>query len=456
MLLLHFIASAITETRHRLPVVISIKRQVQIIVASCTILGLCPLLYFSNYSILHKLGIIAGCALLAIWLAGQANKHIVKGITSLHIGLQNFKDGEFSTSLSISGDDELQHLCQLYNETADKLRQEKQWLHQRELMLDKVLHTSPDVLVLVNDRQQVIFSNYQARQFFNKTQKLEGFTVEQLLCGMPESLNDTMLGNKEGLFTLPYISGERQTWHMATGSLLLNNQRHYLYIFKQMTRELNRQEVMVWKKVIRIISHELNNSLGPISSMLHSGQLLSQKQDDERLERVFKTIEERIDHLNQFVQGYGKFAKLPSPTVTDIDVSKLIEQLKQQYYFKPEIGDNVLLSGDEMQIEQMLINLLKNSHESGSAPNDIELSIVSEPAGVVIKLQDQGKGMTDSVMTNALIPFYSTKTNGSGLGLALCREIVEAHHGNITVYNRKPNGLCVTVLLPCTVAKEGD
>ena len=427
---------------------LSIQHRILVIVVTTTAMGMTPLLYLSAFSVTEKLLALGFGVALAWFITRFTIKNVALGLTSLDVGLQNFKDGEFSSTLAYRGEDELEHLCALYNETADKLRQEKQWLMQRELMLDKVLHSSPDVLLLVNDQQQVVFSNYQARDFFAQSQKLEGYSLGDLLAELPATFQDVMQNTREGLFTLPQASGEIQTWHLATGSFLLNNQHHSLYIIKQMTRELNRQEVSVWKKVIRVISHELNNSLGPISSLLHSGQIVSKQNGDERLERVFSTIEERIAHLIQFVQGYGKFAKLPTPVLDTIDWTSLLEQLNQQCAFKLDMHADVSLQADAVQLEQLLINLLKNAHESGSEPEGIELFVQQQGANVVIEVRDRGKGMSDTVLANALIPFYSTKSSGSGLGLALCREIADAHHGHLIIQNREDQGLCVRVVLP--------
>ena len=183
-----------------------------------------------------------------------------------------------SSTLSCKSNDEFKTLFQLYNDTAETLRREKQWLYQRELMLDKVLHSSPDVLLLVNDQMHVVLSNRQACEFFHPTTRvedtgseengagtnklgasklaasssgtrsLEGYTLGTLLNNKPDTLKDVLLENREGLFTLPQGASGIQTWHMSTGTFLLNNQTHRLYILKQMTRELNRQEVSVWKK----------------------------------------------------------------------------------------------------------------------------------------------------------------------------------------------------------------
>ncbi|CAM3708689.1 MULTISPECIES: sensor histidine kinase [Pseudoalteromonas] len=386
--------------------------------------------------------------LIASYVSFRLCRSTVQGMHSLETGLLNLKDGELTTQLAYNNNDELGRLCQLYNQSAKQLRQEKQWIYQRELMLDKVLQSSPQAVLLKNDKGFIVYSNYSARDLFNAKTALEGSQFEQLLTNAHPQLSQALQRGSDGLFTLEAENQEAQAWHLSTGKLLLNNQYHYLYVFKQLTRELSRQEVEVWKKVIRIISHELNNSLGPMSSMLHSGQLLSENLNEPRLKRVFETISERIKHLNEFVQGYGKFAKLPTPQVITLDWPVLLEQLQRQWQFILEINKDVTTLADPTQIEQLLINLLKNAHESGSAPEQVSVCISQDTKGTHISVSDQGKGMSEQVMANALIPFYSTKVTGSGLGLALCREIVEAHHGQISLHNRNSGGLNVHVILP--------
>lgn len=411
-----------------------------------TAIGITPLLYVVSLSVFVKVVIV----LLTLGLSGLCfyflTTSINKSLQALEVGLLNFKDGEYSSTLACHSDDEFGALCALFNATADTLRAEKQWLHQRELMLDKVLQTSPDVLLLVDSDNRIVFSNYQARHFFNASHRLEGDSLDILLKDKPTALGEMMQDSKEGLFTLPIEDKGVETWHIAKGTFLLNNHPHRLFILKQMTRELNRQEVTVWKKVIRVISHELNNSLGPISSLLHSGKIVGNQNGDPRLVRVFKTIEERIDHLNQFVQGYGKFAKLPAPVFDIVNWNDVLAQLKQQFSFKLSMSEHIELRADSVQLEQLLINLLKNAHESGGDAQCVELAIYQNATQVIIEVLDNGKGMSESVMANALVPFYSTKATGSGLGLALCREITDAHRGHLVIQNRQEKGLCVRVV----------
>ncbi|OHU84296.1 sensor histidine kinase [Pseudoalteromonas amylolytica] len=392
---------------------------------------------------------------LATFIVSVSCATLEQGLDALELGLQNFKDGEFANQLTYQRADQLGWLCTLYNQTAEQLRREKQWIHQRELMLDKVLESSPQALLLINSNGVVVFSNLSARDLVMSNTRIEGLHLNQALEHAPAELQQAIGSAQDGLFNILNTSEEVQTWHLSTGQFLLNNQHHKLFILKQLTRELNRQEVAVWKKVIRIISHELNNSLGPMSSMLHSGKILSQGLNEPRLQRVFATIEERIKHLTAFVQGYGKFAKLPPPKLELIDWQSLINELAQQWQFvAPDSVPSSACYADNMQLQQLLINLLKNAHESGSCADKICLTIETQGRGVIVSVTDGGQGMSEQVMANALIPFYSTKATGSGLGLALCREIVEAHHGYLSLHNiyqqTEVVGLQVKIFLPCS------
>lgn len=428
---------------------LGLKARLQLLVLCCTLIACTPMLYIWDASAWQKITMVGALVIFSLVVSDYALHKFNDGLSALETGLLNFVDGEFSSQLAYNDDDQLGELCRLYNQTSEKLRAEKHWLYQRELMLDKVLQNSPEVLLLVNDREQVVFSNWAARHFFAMSStKLEGMSLADLLKHAPEGVADVVSQGKEGLFSLTGEEHEQQTWHLGAGEFLLNNQRHMLYILKQMTRELSRLEVAVWKKVIRIISHELNNSLGPISSMLHSGKLLTEQVEDKRLNRVFDTIEERIQHLITFVQGYGKFAKLPEPKIHDVDLDELLDKLAQQWTFKYPRDTKLTIKADDIQLEQLLINLLKNAHESGSTETDVELQIQHTGTRLHIDVLDRGKGMTETVLSQALIPFYSTKASGSGLGLALCREIAEAHHGHIALQNRDAGGLSVRVSLP--------
>jgi signal transduction histidine kinase len=198
-----------------------------------------------------------------------------------------------------------------------------------------------------------------------------------------------------------------------------------------------------------VIAHELNNSLAPITSLAHSGQALAGAPDTERLARVFSTIEERASHLATFIDGYARFAKLPRPRPASVPWRPLLAGLKDTLSFR--VLEPLPASAgwfDAPQIEQVLINLIKNAIESGSPEEEVTLGVAERNGGYALEVNDRGSGLAEEVLRDALLPFYSTKPNGTGLGLTLCREIVDAHGGRLSIANRKGGGAVVTVWIP--------
>jgi signal transduction histidine kinase len=167
------------------------------------------------------------------------------------------------------------------------------------------------------------------------------------------------------------------------------------------------------------------------------------------LRRVFGAIEERMAHLSGFVDGYSRFAKLPRPRLAAVDWRQFLLSLQPM---SPFVLDGMLPSGtgyfDESQMQQVLLNLVRNAAEAGSPADEVRVSLASSRGGWLVQVVDRGSGMSDDVLANALLPFYSTKASGTGLGLTLCREIVEAHGGTIDVGNRAGGGVAVRVWLP--------
>lgn len=394
-----------------------------------------------------QLGLLAAL-LLGLVLGRVVTRRLNRGLDALTTGLLNFKDNDFSVSLIHQGRDEMARLATLYNDAALKLRAERAHIYQRELMLDTVLQSSPTALMLTSQDQRVLYANPAARQLLLEGKGINGLALATLLAQLPEAIKEAMAAPQDGLFTLP-TSDEPQIWHLSRSQFQLNGQQHQLYLFKQLTRELSRAEVGTWKKVIRVISHELNNSLAPIASMAHSGQKLVANPDPALLTQVFDTISERADHLNRFLQGYVRFARLPQPQCQAINWHELLERLQGVVAFR--VREALPTSagwGDAAQLSQVLVNLLKNAAEAGSEPKDTELAIKAQPGWQCLEVTDRGSGMSEQVLTQALLPFYSTKKEGTGLGLALCREIIEAHGGRLHLENRANGGLRVKLWLP--------
>jgi len=360
----------------------------------------------------------------------------------------SYRDGDFSFSLHWPQNDELSDLVAAHNELGHVLREQRLGLVQRELLLDTMVQHTPVAMLLVTDNDAIVFANLAARQLVNEGRKLEGLHLPELLSRVQPALRDALGRGGDGLFTIG-DSEEEEVFHLARRSFSLNGRPHELLLLRQLTQELRRQEVQTWKKVIRVISHELNNSLAPLTSLAHSGAELVRRGQTERLPQILATIEERTRHLESFILGYARFAKLPTPRLDEQDWRTFLAALSDQVQFKllGEVPEEAH-AFDAAQMEQALLNLLKNAHESGSPPEEVALELRRLQGVLRIEVQDRGPGMSEAVLANALVPFYSTKRSGTGLGLALAREIAEAHGGRITLANREGGGLAVTLILP--------
>ena len=397
------------------------------------------------------LGLLFGAVIalpVTLIITRRFTRPVNRILHALSDNVASFKDGDFSVSLGTNRGDELGVLVKSFNEVGDVLRKERQNLFQRELLLDTVIQSTPTALVLTDAVDHIVYSNSAARRMFLDGKRIEGYTFEKLLEENRVEFLQAVREQRDGLFTIE-TNGEEEIFHLSNGRFTLNTRPHRLYLFKQLTRELTRQEVSTWKKVIRVISHELNNSLAPITSMAHSGRELLRRKDMTRLDGVFGSIEERATYLKHFIEGYARFAKLPAPQFETIEWRAFLESIGEMAAFTLK-GTPPAEPGwfDPVQLQQVMLNLLKNAAESGCSSREIEVEVKAEPLRTRVDVRDRGNGMSENVLRHALLPFYSTKKSGTGLGLSLCREIIEAHGGRMSIANRTGGGLEVSFWLP--------
>ena len=395
-------------------------------------------------------GAIAIAALIPIAIA--AVRRPLAPVTAMFRALAgtvaSYRDNDFAFRLAWRHDDELGELVSAHNALGDALRGQREALAQRELLLDTMVQNTPVAMLVCDPGGHAVYGNLAARRLLADGRRLEGSRLDALLETAPAALREAVTRGGDGLFAIER-DDEEELFHLARTSFRLSGRPHELFVLRQLTTELRRQEVRTWKNVIRVISHELNNSLAPIASLAHSGGELVKRGKHDQLEAVFTTIAERARHLEQFIQGYARFAKLPAPQPEPTAWPELVDRLRGQIAFQVDGSlPDARARFDPAQLEQALVNLLRNAHESGSPPADVQLRVRRLPSAVAIEVSDRGSGMTDAVLANALLPFYSTKRGGTGLGLALVREIAEAHGGRVALANRPGGGLSVTITLP--------
>ena len=264
------------------------------------------------------------------------------------------------------------------------------------------------------------------------------------------------------LVELPY-STPNARWMVRKRSFRQSGVPHTLIVLSDVSRALREEERSAWQSLIRVLGHELNNSLAPIMSIAGSlssrlPQLDLPEQTKSDFQRGLDIIETRTAALHRFMQSYRRLATMPSPKLQSVELRPLAERvaiLETRLPVHIDNGPDVALNIDPDLIEQMLINLIRNavdsaleqSQSTAGAEPEVVLRWQQHEGGVSLMVEDNGIGLLNP--SNAFVPFYTTKQGGSGIGLVLSQQIAEAHGGSVELANRKDTrGCIVTVELP--------
>ena len=391
--------------------------------------------------------VLAGAFALPIgaWGARRIGLRVAEIHAVLGNAMSAFRDGDFGLRLAVRGDRELADLKRTYNELADTVRDQRRDLHHKEVLLNTILQRTPVAVVLLNAARRVIYSNTAARELLGAGARLDGRLIDEL--ELEPSLQQALAAPDDVLFS----EGE-ESFHLSQRTFRIDAQPHRLLLLERLTPQLRRQEVGIWKKAIRVLNHEINNTVAPISSLFHSARRAQEiPEHRHRIEEIYGLIEERLSALGGFLASYSEFARLPEPRKEQAPWSEILEAARLLYDFRVEGKPPPSGFMDRKQMEQVLINLVKNAHEAGSPPEDTVVSVQLAGRDFVLRVDDRGKGMTEDVMRRALVPFYSTKPGGTGVGLPLCNEIVEAHGGRMHLQAREGGGTTVICWIPAQV-----
>jgi two-component system, NtrC family, nitrogen regulation sensor histidine kinase NtrY len=258
----------------------------------------------------------------------------------------------------------------------------------------------------------------------------------------------------EGIVELEH-DGRSTRWMVHRSTFRQRGVPHALLLLTDVSAALREEERQAWRRLIRVLGHEINNSLAPIKSIAGSlrTQLISGVATDEDLDRGLHIVESRAESLHRFVQAYRQLAQLPPPRLQKTPLAPLLERtLALEQRLRAEIvgGPEVTLTIDPDQMEQMLINLVRNAVEAAMSTRTgkprVQVGWQVDAGKVIIGIEDNGPGIAND--SNLFVPFYTTKSGGSGVGLALARQIVEAHAGSVRLTNRKAGGARAVVTLP--------
>ncbi|HEX6587383.1 MAG TPA: ATP-binding protein [Longimicrobiales bacterium] len=249
--------------------------------------------------------------------------------------------------------------------------------------------------------------------------------------------------------------GSAGRWELRRGEFRQGGHAHTLVVLSDLSRVLREEERQAWQRLVRVLTHEINNSLAPISSIADTLQRLLERDPLDQPARKdardgLQVIGRRADSLRRFMTAYARMAQLPTPRREPIDVRSLLERiarLEDRLIVRMSGGPEVTVHADRDQIEQVLINLVRNAVDAVEA-NDgrggVDLGWSKHNGTVEIRVTDEGTGLADTA--NLFVPFFTTKPGGSGIGLPLSRQIAEAHGGTLELGNRADRPGCVARL----------
>jgi two-component system nitrogen regulation sensor histidine kinase NtrY len=325
-------------------------------------------------------------------------------------------------------------------------------------LLEAIVEAAPVAMMLLDDLGTIVFTNHEARELFFEAKRPEGANFLRLLSDVPEALRRALLSESDHIFSVA-SEGASEIYHLARRPASIGGAPHLVLIVRNMTSEISRQENAVLRKAIRVIHHEFANSIAPVRSLLQSVRSkLSEGGWSSKLEQTLGVIEERVLHLSSFLTGFAALGRLPTPRPQEVVWDTFLGRLA------PLLSDIAIGASpagrgwfDPAQIEQVIINLVKNARESGCAASDIQLEVRAVPeGGYRASVCDRGQGMSDEVLDNAMVPSFTTKPSGSGMGLTLCREIIDAHRGRLRIARRDGGGIAVSFWLPPRDAPAGS
>ena len=236
---------------------------------------------------------------------------------------------------------------------------------------------------------------------------------------------------------------KRDKWQIRHSQFMNDGENHQLLVFINIEPALREQQIQAWQQLIRVLSHEIRNSLTPVSSM---AETLAEKSQDAREKQILDVITDRCLHLQSFVDRYTSLSRNLPINCHWISVNQLIDAARQLF---KDIEISLTTTVEEVWadrdfIEQVLINLIKNSQEARA--QHVSIDCAKQEQFFVIEICDDGQGFSN--IQNAFVPLFTTKHNGQGIGLSFCRNVIEQHQGIMEIHNNDEQGVTVMIVLP--------
>jgi nitrogen fixation/metabolism regulation signal transduction histidine kinase len=407
------------------------------------------LLYRQRVTFAPAFLLIGGLLLYLVLVSAALVEGMIRPLQTLSNVVSSMREGDFSFRARGAGlPDALGELAAEINALADLLQKQRVRSLEATALLARILEVMSAPLFAFDRNNQLQLANNAGVQLLAIPHaRCFGRTAGEL------GLADLLAANDQTIHTL----GSKPTrWLLRKAVFRQDGRPHTLLLLADVSLPLQEEEQAAWKRLIRVLGHELSNSLAPIKSIAGSllAQMGSMTGDADALRdfrRGLGVVESRADALHRFVQSYRQLAQLPQPQLRPVSLAPLVERvvlLEQRLAVQLDPGPPVVLHADPDQLEQMLINILANAVDASLANQSkaVRATWRADGSSLFIIIEDRGLGIANA--ENLFVPFYTTKPTGSGVGLALAQQIARAHGGEVRLANRDDApGACATIRL---------
>jgi nitrogen fixation/metabolism regulation signal transduction histidine kinase len=392
---------------------------------------------------------------LGFGLATQA--HVVRPLHTMANLLSALREGDFAIrARGARRDEPLGDVMSEINTLSRTLQDQRMSALEATALLRTVMEEINIAIFAFDAERKLRLANHAGQLLLNKpAERILGRDAAEI--GLAECLE----GPNARLLNIAFAGGSGR-WGMRRSEFREGGRPHQLIVIADLSRTLREEELQAWQRLVRVLGHELNNSLAPIKSLAGSlSSLLKNPRRapdwEEDMRSGLDIIASRADSLARFMQAYARLARLPQPTRAPVEITDLVHRviaLERRLPVRVLGGPNLTLACDSAQIEQLLINLIKNAVEAaleqqhnGRGDAGVRLHWRKTPTHLDVLIEDDGPGIAQA--TNLFVPFFTTKPEGSGIGLVLCRQIAENHGGSLTLVNRTDaSGCTATLRLP--------
>jgi nitrogen fixation/metabolism regulation signal transduction histidine kinase len=400
------------------------------------------LLWRDGYS--GKVQWTLGLVMVSCWLITTAvlRERVIRPLQTLSNMLAALREGDYSIRARGADREDALGLAFLEsNLLGETLRTQRLGAMEATALLKTVMGEIDVAVFAFDDESKLRLVNRAAERLLAQpSERLLGRTADQV--GLAEYLD----GESPRTMDVTFEGGSGR-WEVRP---------HTLLVLADVSRTLREEELQAWQRLVRVLSHEINNSLAPIKSITGSLQSLLDRQPrppdvDVDLRRGLNVIGGRSEALVRFMSAYARLARLPAPMKAPLKVTawvKRVAALETRLPVTVEGGPGVTLRADGDQLDQLLINLVRNAVDASlETGGGVRIRWSRQNGAVALVVEDDGPGLANS--TNLFVPFFTTKPQGSGIGLVLCRQIAEAHGGSLSLENRATGHGCIaTIRLP--------